>query len=253
MGAKNSSPVEVDVSVEEPVVDPTAWMIENPIAETFLLHDFPVKFMFLLGYTFYTGIKIFKSYGDKPASYKFTAMAMACTGGGLIVPIFLNGMPIFISNDAYPIAIGTSFALLHYFPVLLDVYAHSDILKAVVTVMYEVTRAYVVVLFTSSSAKAISASLFSYPIFGPIVCGAISGVGGAFMPFSKGLDPIKDGLDYKMLTAVIGATCYHIFISTSLSDGCIEAKEKAHIHMTLFFVSTALFQTFGFVLKKKKD
>jgi len=55
MGAKNSSPVEVDVSVEEPVVDPTAWMIENPIAETFLLHDFPVKFMFLLGYTFYTG------------------------------------------------------------------------------------------------------------------------------------------------------------------------------------------------------
>jgi len=55
MGAKNSSPVELDVIVEESVVDPTAWMIENPLAETFLLHDFPVKFMFLLGYTFYTG------------------------------------------------------------------------------------------------------------------------------------------------------------------------------------------------------
>lgn len=41
--------------MEESMEDPTAWMIENPIAEVFLLHDFGVKFMFMLGYTFYTG------------------------------------------------------------------------------------------------------------------------------------------------------------------------------------------------------
>ena len=101
--------------------------------------------------------------------------------------------------------------------------------------MYEVTRSYVVVLFTSSTAKTIPASLFSFPVFGPIFCGAISGVGGAFMPLSKGLDPIANGLDYKMLTAVIAAACYHIFMSTSMSDGCVEAKEKAHIHITMLF------------------
>lgn len=45
----------VDPMVDDAVPDPTAWMIDNPVAEVFLLHDFGVKFMFMLGYTFYTG------------------------------------------------------------------------------------------------------------------------------------------------------------------------------------------------------
>ena len=181
------------------------------------------------------GVKVFKACEGKSISYKFVMMSLACTGGGILVPIFVNGVPVLISNDAYPIAIAISFALHQYFPVLRDVLSHSDILTVAVTIMYEVVRAYVVVLFTSSTAKSIPASLFSFPVFGPIFCGAISGVGGAFMPLSKGLDPISDGLDYKMLTSIIGATCFHIFMSTSMSEGCVEAKEKAHIHMTMMF------------------
>lgn len=253
MGNKPSQiPIVEEVLVQEmvqevipdPVSDPSAWIIDNPIAHVFLLHDFGVKFMFMLGYTFYAGVKVFKACEGKSTAYKLVMMIFASTGGGILVPIFVNGMPVVIANDAYPIAIGISFALHYYFPILRNILAHSKIMKTAITVMYEVTRAYVVVLFTSSSAKVIPASLFSFPVFGPMFCGAISGVGGAFMPLSKGLDPIKDGLDYKMLTAALGAACYHIFMSTSLSEGCIEAKDKAHFHLTMLFVSVALANLF---------
>ncbi len=46
-----------------------------------------------------------------------------------MVPIFLNGVPVPLANDAYPIAILTSFALHYYFPILREVAALSNIFK----------------------------------------------------------------------------------------------------------------------------
>lgn len=244
--------------IEEIIEDPTGWMIDNSLAHVFLLHQFSIKLMFMLGYTFYTGTKVFKTYGDKPVSFKFVMMVLACTGGGLITPLLINSMPVIISNDSYAVTILITFSLHHYFPVLRDVVDHSNILKVLTTLMYQVTRAYVVVLFTGTSAAKIPASLFPFPVFGPIFCGAISGVGGMFMPLNKGLDPIKEGLDYNMITAIIAASAYHIFISTSLSEGCIDAKDKAHIHITMLFVAVGLVHALGYVpasnaVTKKKE
>ena len=46
-----------------------------------------------------------------------------------MVPIFLNGIPVPLANDAYPVAILTSFALHYYFPILREVAALSKIFK----------------------------------------------------------------------------------------------------------------------------
>ena len=73
---------------------------------------------------------MFKALGDNAAfSYKFVNMIMACTGGGILVPIFLNAIPVPLATDAYPIAIMTSFLVHTYFPILRDVLDLSPVFK----------------------------------------------------------------------------------------------------------------------------
>jgi hypothetical protein len=103
-------------------------------------------------------------------------MILRCTGGGILVPIFLNLIPVPLAQDAYPIAIFLSFLMHEYFPVLREVVALSSILKAALIVLYEVMRASVVYKLTLAAGKAIAPSDFEFAIFGPIFCGTIGGV-----------------------------------------------------------------------------
>jgi hypothetical protein len=125
--------------------------------------------------------------------------------------------------------------------------------QAFVIVLYEITRAKVLFTFTLAASNAISPSFFSFPLFGPIMCGTISGCGGAFLPLNKGLDPIKDGMHAPMISACVGATLVHLYLNTSLSEGVINAKEKTHLHLTLFFIFVGLVNGFGLTTKAKKD
>ena len=117
-------------------------------------------------------------------------------------------------------------------------------------VFYECVRAKVVLTFTLAGNAAIAPSLFSFPLFGPIMCGTVSGCGGAFLPLNKGLDPILNGMAYPMITACLGSALVHLFLNTSFSDGIINAKEKAHLHLVLFFIFVGLVN--GLDLKAKK-
>lgn len=56
-------------------------------------------------------------------------MIMACTGGGILVPLFINAIPVPMANDAYPIAILTSFAIHYYFPIVWEVVGLSPMVK----------------------------------------------------------------------------------------------------------------------------
>jgi hypothetical protein len=102
----------------------------------------------------------------------------------------------------------------------------------------------VVVKLTTAAGNVIPASDFSFPIFGPIFCGAIAGCGGAFLPFSKGLEPIKKGLAPNMISAFAAASFYHIFINTSLSAGVIDASMKAQVIIAIGFVVDNYIKTF---------
>lgn len=246
--------------VEEPVeiMDPTAWMLENSVSD-FLLMPGAVTYMCMFGYTFLHGCKVFKALpANVSVSYKFVSLLLACTGGGILVPIFLNGIPVPLANDAYPIAIITSFALHHYFPVLREVVALSSIVKVIFVIMYETTRASVVVKLTYLAGSKIAPSVFAFPVFGPIFCGTIAGCGGAFLPFTKGLDPIKNGMVPPVQTAFVGALCFHLFMNTSMSEGCIDAKKKAQVYMALFFIGAGIVNAMGLasektVVKTKKE
>jgi hypothetical protein len=107
--------------------------------------------------------------------------------------------------------------------------------------LYETTRASSVAKLTYMAADKIAPSLYSFPLMGPIFCGAIAGCGGAFLPFNKGLDPIKTtGLLPPMTTALIASTCFHLFMSSSYRQGVLHAKEKAQLNIAVFFIATGL-------------
>jgi hypothetical protein len=123
------------------------------------------------------------------------------------------------------------------------------LLQAAVVLLYEVMRASVVVKLTAAAGLAIAPSQFSFALFGPIFCGTIAGCGGAFLPLSKGLDPIKEnGLAPNMFSAFIGALFYHLFLNTSLSLGVALAPKKAAVIVAAWFIlhgwySAGIFQS----------
>ena len=94
------------------------------------IHLIPLRPIFnLLFFWGKLGAKVFKALGDTPFAFKFINMLMACTGGGILVPIFINSIPVPLSTDAYPIAILTSFTLHTFFPVLREVLFLSPVFK----------------------------------------------------------------------------------------------------------------------------
>ena len=103
---------------------------------------------------------------------------------------------------------------------------------------------------TSAAAVAITPSFFSFPLFGPIMCGTISGCGGAFLPLNKGLEPIKKGLGLPMATAFFGSTLFHLYLNTSLSDGCVDADKKAHVYLAFFFVVSGVISALNLTVQQ---
>lgn len=239
-----------NVMAQAAIEDPSGWMLDNSISQFLLMPTSGIVYMCMFGYAFVHGCKVFKQ-ANGPVSQTFVQLVLSCTGGGILVPIFLNGIPVPLSNDAYPIVIIASFALNYYFPILRAVAMQSKILWPMLNVLYETQRASVVVKLTLAASAKIAPSIFSFPVFGPIACGAIAGCGGAFLPMSKGLDPIKNGLQPPMLTALIGAACFHLYMNTSLSEGCVDAKNKAKVFVALFFISVSFVHTLDLATKEE--
>merc|ERR1712008_251939 len=171
---------------------------------------------------------------------------------GILVPLFINAIPVPLVNDAYPTAILTSFAIHYYAQKAWEVIKLVPMVKACIIVLYEIVRAKVVFGFTLAANAAIAPSLFSFPLYGPIMCGTISGCGGAFLPMNKGLEPIIKGMGYPMTTACVGSTLVHLFLNTTFSEGVIDAKEKAHLHLVLFFITVGLVNGLELNAKSKK-
>ena len=82
--------------------------------------------------------------------------------------------------------------------------------------------------------------------------GTVGGSGGGFFPLSKGFEPIKAGLTPPAKTAFVGALCFHLYLNTSLSEGTIDAKKKAHVFLTLYFIAAALVSALGLTANKTK-
>lgn len=48
-----------------------------------------------------------------------------------------------------------------------------------------------------------------------------------------------------MLSALIAAACFHLFLNTSLSDGVVEATAKAKVAAAMYFILYKLYASYG--------
>ena len=233
---------------EPPPPDATAFLLDNPLADLLLMPTAGVRYMCMFCYCFYHGCKVFAAMPkDAAPSFKIVSFVMASTGGGILVPIFLNGIPVVLANDALALSIVVSYGIHQYFPILRDVVAQSKILTICFIVLFEIFRAGVAVNLIGLAAKNIGPSVFGFPLFGPIIAGGVAGCGGAFFPLNKGLDPIKAGLATPMVSALTGAAIFHLFLNSSLSDGVVNATDKARFCLASYFIICGLAKGLGYV------
>jgi hypothetical protein len=198
----------------------------------------------------FAGSHLFGTFPPQASdSYKFVTMILKCTGGGILVPLFLNLIPYPLQYDSYAIAVLLAFAVHNYYPVMREVYHMSTILKVPCIVLYECLRAYVVVSCTAAGAVHIPASDFSVPVFGPVICGTIGGCGYKFLPLSQGLTPLEQGLKQPMLSALLGSAFFYAWI---LFSKVSRAHDKGHVLVAIFFIAYNLSTTFK-TKKAKKD
>lgn len=184
-------------------------------------------------------------------AYRFVAMILKCTAGGILVPVFLNSLPFPLAQDAYAIAVLSAFCVHNFAPVIREAYHQSSVFQSVMIVLYEAFRATVVVKLTKASAHGIPASEFSVPVFGPIFCGTIAGCGYMFLPLDKGITPLKKGLGPSVLSSLVGATFYHA--ATTWGTSIQHVGKKAHVLIALFFIAYNLSLTFSKRKGKTKE
>jgi uncharacterized membrane protein YeiH len=171
---------------EETIVDGSAFILNNPVAPLLLMGTSSIRLMCMLCYCIFAGCNHFKSVPASSApSYKFVSYIFACVGGGVIVPIFLNGIPVVLANDAIFISISIAYLIHTSFPIVREIVTQSNIVKIALIVMFETFRAGVTVGLIGLANTTIKNSVFELPFFGPIICGGVAGCGGAFLPFNK--------------------------------------------------------------------
>lgn len=81
--------------------------------------------------------------------------------------------------------------------------------------------------------------------------GAISGCGGAFLPMSKGLNPIKKNLAPPMFSALIGATFFHLFCY--YGRDLVDVKAKARVILAAWFIVHGFYSNGLLTIATKKE
>lgn len=87
------------------------------------------------------------------------------------------------------------------------------------------------------ASSKISPSLFSYPVFGPVIVGTIAGCGGTFLPLSRGLDPLKNGCPDNIMNSFIASAAFVYYINNATGSS---VEHDAKLGVTLFLIFRGL-------------
>ena len=147
--------------------------------------------------------------------------------------------------------------IVHYTP--LQKYLRHQYVIAFVTTMYEINRANGLFGVVDKAKEKYEGNDFLLGIFfedssalalmGPIIIGTLSACLGFFLPFSRGLDAIKDGMPQPMQVPFIAAIFYHLTTHEQMLFGgdlsSIKPKQdNIKVMLIFFFVFMALWTVF---------
>lgn len=144
--------------------------------------------------------------------YSLVLSVLSAFGGGIFVPIFAGKSSFAFHNDFVLFAC----ILVWYFLNYLNGQYLTEIpaIRCVWMFLLGIFRTNSVVTMVNVANGVFSASkCYPTPMFGPIVLGTAVGSCGQFLPFDKGLNPIKQSTIWSIQAAFFSAFFYHCMIN----------------------------------------
>jgi len=139
---------------------------------------------------------------------------VSATGGSTMAAL-LCGKPVpIVANEALIPALAATWSVMYLLPdQCLAMLKNTSVGSIFASLTYEMFRCHVMMNCAKMAAGTLAATMFSTPVVGPLVCGAIGGCGGGFMPFDKGLGPLEKDFNWRIGSAVMGSAWMQLNIS----------------------------------------
>lgn len=145
--------------------------------------------------------------------HSLVLVVLGAFGGGLMAPIFAGRPCIPVANDLVVPACIVTWYLVHHIPYLDKLLTWTPI-KFVWTAFIGLFRTHAITNnVTATLAVLTPGAYYPCPLVGPILVGTMVGGFGAFLPFDKGMAPIKNGTPWPIQAAFLSATFYHLMIN----------------------------------------
>ena len=160
-------------------------------------------------------------------------------GGGIMNPILLcmdSHFPFPMASDIVIPIVLVSWYCVHYVPYYYEL-VELPIIKHVVLVGFECVRAFLIQLWALRAATHIKPSYFSFPVFGPLVCGFIAGCGGFFCLL--GPSGIMKMVPWPVQSAFLASLMHLLMVNGALGVPKYSFAE-AHSVMIVFLVVSRL-------------
>eukprot|EP01084_Bolivina_argentea_P260222 439384_1 len=136
--------------------------------------------------------------------------------GGNILAQFLIGVPpvVFTNDLALIFGVASWFILWQIRPFVKGCYDLIGV-KQLLVFLAELTRFRSITAMVTIANAVIQGHVsgqYAPPLWGPVLLGTISGCGGLFLPFDKGLSALKDGAPYALQSAFFCSLLYHLVV-----------------------------------------
>eukprot|EP00310_Coccolithus_braarudii_P022286 CAMPEP_0183353748 /NCGR_PEP_ID=MMETSP0164_2-20130417/34854_1 /TAXON_ID=221442 /ORGANISM="Coccolithus pelagicus ssp braarudi, Strain PLY182g" /LENGTH=271 /DNA_ID=CAMNT_0025526483 /DNA_START=20 /DNA_END=835 /DNA_ORIENTATION=+ len=138
-------------------------------------------------------------------------MVLSCFGGSTLAAIMCGRPVSFVTNEANVSVCLATWAVCFLLPAIpLRLLAGTSIGSVINSATYEAQRCHVLMNCSSLAASALPAALAQQsagrvPIIGPLIAGLLGGCGGGFMPLNKGLDPLANGTNWRIGSAMLAS------------------------------------------------
>lgn len=144
--------------------------------------------------------------------------AIAAFGGGFLAPLIVCHNPFPFMEESYFWMVIVAWYIVHNAPVLnslFEVLWNSGPGWCLFAVCFAVFKTDQIVGGIELAENAIRAEelvphsrYFQTPLAAPFICGFLSGCGGAFLPFQKGLRPIAEGKSWPVRCSFFATVAY---------------------------------------------
>ena len=193
-----------------PIPEPTATPLDMIMDAFLYAGDF--KWMF---YATLIGFNIANARAIKGASpninyfHGCALMVLTNYGGSTLAAVMCGKPVVFAVNEALVSVCLSVWTAIYLSGDLILKFSKDTGVGAVLTsICYETMRCHVLMNSSAMAANTLTSQLAvpapdRVALVGPLIAGVLGGCGGGFMPLNKGLDPLANGTNWRIMSAMI--------------------------------------------------